>query len=145
MNQSMLYSDMLTYFLDNGVVESNSPKNRKKLYDYLRTNHIKYTTEIIGYTNGRKSLCRWGTGIGWDIGRVVRWIEQKRLLPEDLEEHCRYPFEFDDIKPVFGHMSNSDRADLIIEKWGDAFEWTKWTPFDKCSIRKTIVRITHFI
>jgi len=59
--QSMLFPDMVVFF------ESNSPKNRKKLYSYLEKRNINYNTEIIGYTTGKKDLCRW-TKHGRKIG-----------------------------------------------------------------------------
>ena len=44
---SMTFNQMILYFEVNGFVESNSPKNRKKLYQYL---------EIKESNTGLKSL-----------------------------------------------------------------------------------------
>lgn len=147
MLQAMQYPQMLEVFLQNGVVESNSPKNRKKLYQQLEKDHITWTTEIIGYTAGQKELCRWNgktRKLGWSLSRIVKWIQEKRLLPDDLEKACeRTTFKFEDIKEVFNeNISNKDRYQIFIDKWGDPSGWPKWTPFDYCVLRKTIVRIT---
>ena len=147
----MLYSQMLTVFTQNGVVESDSPKNRKKLYNQLRQDGVKWKTEIIGYTKGERSMSRWLASpgkIGWSLGRVCKWIREKRLLPDDLKEACEHPslceyFKFNDIKEVFNeNMSGRDRFELIEQKWGYNMEWVKYTPFDLCVLHKSIVRIS---
>lgn len=148
MLQAMQYSQMLEIFLQNGIVESNSPKNRRRLYQQLEKDGIDWKSEIIGYTNGEKELCRWNgrkRKLGWDLGRVVKWINEKRLLPDDLEKACgRTTFKFEDIKEVFNeNISNKIRYEIFIDKWGDPSDWSKWTPFDYCVLRKTIVRITR--
>lgn len=147
MSQSMVYSQMLIVFLQYGVVESNSPKNRRRLYEQLKKDQIKWKNEIIGYTTGKKFLCRWvgKRAVGWDLGRIVKWIQEKRLIKEDLEKACQDSdiFNFDDIKEVFNNnMPLKEKYNLIQEKWGNNLEWVKYTPFDMCYIRKTIVRIT---
>lgn len=143
---------MLAVFRQNGMVESDSPKNRKKLYRQLEQDGVKWKTEIIGYTQGEgKSLNRWigGRKIGWDLGRVVKWIREKRLLPDDLKAACESQwmheaFKFDDIKDVFNeNMPGKDRYNLIQRRWGELLEWHKYTPFDNCVLRKSIVRITQ--
>lgn len=142
--QSMKFDDMVAVFLREGVVESDSPKNRKQLHRYLHENRIPYRKEIIGATSGKRTGCRYGYGLHWDLGRVVRWIEAKRLLPKDLEAVCSDIFRFEDISEVFNEkMSNRERYALIKEKWGEDFIYQKYTPFDYCRIRKTIVRVTR--
>lgn len=148
-NQSMTFEKTVKYFEDNGFVESNTPKNRKKFYQYLKDKEVRYRTEIIGYINGRGDMCRWtaGKSIGWDLGRIVKWINDKRILPDDLKQVCnrnhfRDWFSFDDIKDVFNEiMSNRERYDLI-KKMGHNLERIKYTPFDCYPLRKTIVRIS---
>ena len=144
---------MTEVLLIDGVVESNSPDNRRKLYHKLIEQKIKYTTEIIGYTETTKYLNRHADHIGWDLGRVVKWIAHKRILPEDLKTACEIAGEkycFEDVKDVFNpNMSNKERYKIIKEAWGrylytdisrDLYE-DKYTPFDYCYLRKTIVRI----
>lgn len=146
-NQSMTFSQMLNFFETNGYVETNSPKNRKKLYRYLEEKGIPFTTKIVGYSKGKKDLCRWTSGrkIGWDLGRIVKWIDAKRILPEDLQPYCNDIFKFDDIKDVFNEqMSNRERYDLIKDKWNDPYDSAyKYTPFDRPLLRTTIVRIVN--
>lgn len=152
---------MLAVFRQNGMVESDSPKNRKKIYHQLKTDGVKWRTEVIGYTSGEgKSMCRWigsSRKLGWDLERVVKWIREKRLLADDLKAACEVQymnetFKFDDIKevfnenPVFGSnrtLTGRERYALIEEKWGEPLGWIRYTPFDMCGLRKTIVRITR--
>lgn len=143
-NQSLLYEDLKTYLLLHKSCETNSPKNRNKLYSFLQKEGLTYTTEIIGYTNGNKTMNRWTQpSIGWDYGRVAKWINSKRILPEDLKACCNENFIFEDIAAIFDeHMPNKQRIMLLKDKWGEKLEWTKYTPFDNCRLRKTIVRIT---
>ena len=149
-HQSMSVIKMYETLEKDGIVECNSPKNRQKLYLLLNKNKKKFDTEIIGYTNGEKSLCRWlHNAIGWDIGRIVKWISAKRLLADNVNRACinnecmtHVSFNFADIAPAFtNELSNKKKFNLISEKWGEKLESTKYTPFDYCVLRKTILRI----
>lgn len=148
-HQSMKLADMIIAFEHDGVVESNSPKNRKKLYEYLNLKEIKFKREVIGYTDGRKQGSRWvRRDLNWDLGRVVKWIADGRLLAEDLKETVRdsWKYNFEDIQDVFKpEMPTHEKYKLIVEKWGteEEIKDDKWSPFDCCVIRKTIVRITR--
>ncbi|XWV26434.1 hypothetical protein QJ857_gp0635 [Tupanvirus soda lake] len=126
-------------------IESDSPKNRKKLYALLKKNKITYITKIIGYTNGKKNISRWSDRkIGWDLGRVVKWITHKRILESDLMKACEISnnFDFDKIKQIFSEeIPMHEKYNIIQREWGEQLKSHKWTPFDYCYLRKTIVRI----
>ncbi|XWV25173.1 hypothetical protein QJ856_gp0599 [Tupanvirus deep ocean] len=144
--QSMTFEKTFEKLVTNGWVESNSPKNRKKIYALLNEKKINYRTQVIGYTSGKRCLSRWSgcRSIGWDLGRIVKWIAQKRILESDLREACEVSgdFDFDKIKSIFStEVSTHKKYEIIQREWGYRLGWVKWTPFDYCSLRKTIVRI----
>lgn len=171
LNQSMLYQDIQDVLLMDGAVESNSPKNRDKLYSFLQKNKIKYITNIIGYTKGEKYLAnsakRKQYGIKWNIGRIMKWINQGRILLEDVKQACecdengaestdnsidcrcdpnpityRYYFVFDDVKQIFDKtIPYKKRCNILKEQWGEFLLNTDWTPFSRIRLHKTIVRI----
>lgn len=151
-NQSMLYQDTQDVLLMDGIVESNSPKNRDKLYSFLQKNKIKYTTTIIGYTSGSRMLSRYPKHRGeswamkWEIGRIMRWINQKRILPDDVSKRCtdmwNDNFVFNDIKEIFDKtISHKKRYAILKTKWGALLLDSCMTPFSRISLHKTIVRI----
>lgn len=145
---SMLYDDMLKVFLETGTVESNSPKNRKLLYQYMERHGIKYRTEFVRYQNATKDISNWSFNkrCGWDLGRVAKWIEGKRILKEDIKDICdtqlNRSYNFDDISCVFDDNKRCKEIYSIInEKWGEQLSNDKWTPFDLCPLRTRILRI----
>lgn len=146
MNQNLNLEQLIDRFGELGYVECRSPKNRRKLYRYLWKNGIQYKTEIIGYTIGSKSMCRWsGRCMGWDLGRVVKWIKAERITPDDLRKCChKGRYKFEDIEKAFDKdVPMNEKWEIIKKGWGGLIEWDKYTPFDNCPLRKTIVRITR--
>lgn len=149
MSESQLNMGCLENYLyslyDNGVVIVESPKIRKRIYNSLEQQGIKWDTEIIGYTTGYKSIGRSSSKLGWDLGRIAKWIKAKRITYENLEEACNTTnyFNFDDIKDVFnGTMTSPEIYNIIKDKWGEKLIRIGYTPFDMCILRKTIVKIT---
>lgn len=145
-HQSLSVDRMLKELQTKGVVECNSPKNRARLFKLLDQEKIKVKKTIIGYTVGKKDICRWSGSrqIGWDLGRIANWIHNKRLLKTDLQEACKITesFKFEDVESIFDDgLTREQIKDVIEKKWGENLEWIKWTPFDSLHIRKTIVRI----
>jgi hypothetical protein len=146
--QSMSVDKMLAKFEIDGVVESNSPKNRKKLYMLLANKGIPIKTTVIGYTTGTKWLCRSSSKIGWDLKRVAKWISHKRITSDMLREACYRTqegvnayFDFDAIADVFnGTMTRNEIVSTFEREWGDKLD-IKFTPFDYIHLKKTIVRI----
>ncbi len=147
-SHSMTLPQMILAFDRDGTVTSNSPKLRHKLYKRLHDLKIEFATTIVGYTDGNRRLCRWDGSnhkIGWDIGRIAKWICYKRLLQDDLEQQCSRTvdsFNFESIKHVFD--DDKTRAEIVTifnREWGDELIDHKWTPFDTCTLKKTIVQI----
>lgn len=150
-SQSLSVNQMYEKLLQNGEVESNSPKNRLRLYRLLQLKKIPFETKIIGYTSGEKSLSRWsGYKMGWDLGRIIKWIESGRLTREELQRccdlfnqyDCKPRAELSDIENVFNkELNREQKCQLIKNNWDEILDY-KWTPFDYCMLKKTIVRIT---
>lgn len=147
--QSLKYDDMLAVFERDGAIESNSPKNRKRLYAHLRRNRIPFKTEVIGYTRSAKTACRHSTGrtVHWNTKKVARWIEAKRFVRDDVEAECAKPvytgtWSFSDIEAAFTDgLSARQIVAILNEGWGPTLAWSKWSPFDTVPLRKSIVRI----
>ncbi|BCS82991.1 hypothetical protein QLL95_gp1132 [Cotonvirus japonicus] len=144
--QSQSVYSMYESIIRDGYVESNSPKNRNKIYKMLEKSKIKFSKEIIGTTSGSKSLCRWigKGGIGWDIPRIIKWIDDGRLTKEELQRCCDLYLDtnFEEIHEIFDKkIPKNIRCQNLQEKW-DMILDRKWTPFDNCQIQKTIVKIT---
>src|SRR5579864_4794801 len=80
------------------------------------------------------------------MGRIAKWIRDRRLLAEDIEPLCNDIFKFNDIKAIFAeNMTLRDRIAIIEKSWGEmiySYQY-KYTPFDQASLRKTIVKITR--
>lgn len=145
-NQTLRYDDMLDVFLKDGVVESNSSKNRYKLYKYLEEHNIKFKKEIIGYWNSYKKLSWSSETTEKKLKLIVKWISSGRFLPEDIKDGCYTKcFKFDDIKEIFDdNMSNREKYNIIKKKWGEDFNLgLSWSPFSFCPLRNPIVRITR--
>jgi hypothetical protein len=147
-NKSLKYQDMQDVFLADGFIESDSPKNRRKLFTFLQQAKIKYKTEIIGHTSGKRLFARYPRQRGekwavkWNLEIVMRWINQKRILSEDLEKACSEPFIFNDIKEVFDKtIPYQKRYNLLFDKWAELIKNAEWTPFSRLPLRKTIMRI----
>lgn len=147
--------NMFLEFERTSFIISDSPKMRIKFYLLLQKKGIEFKSTIVGYTSGYKSMCRWAgkRRMGWDLGRIAKWIKHKRLLKADLESYCTsdsniciyehtYVWDFDEIKSVFDENKSRNEIKKIIEdNWGCRLESDKWTPFDYLGIKKTIVRI----
>ncbi|AGF85486.1 hypothetical protein QJ854_gp296 [Moumouvirus goulette] len=150
-SQSQSVDKMYQTLINIKSIECNSPKNRNKLYKILKIQNIKFKKKVIGYTTGKKSLCRWSDRrIGWDFKRITKWIISERMIKEEVI-NCFYNY-------ICDHNYNHDRDIKIINQifskklsFREIYEimnvhWNfmindKWTPFDNCHIYKTIVRI----
>ena len=144
---------MYEELLKSGMVECNSPKNRKRLYTLLDIKGLKYSKEIIGYTVGTgrittSLLCGRKFKREIDLPRIMKLIIDKRILAEDLKASCDHLnqhyvcFDFEAIKDIFeNRLSIKDKVELVDKEWGHSIKWEKFTPFDFCPLRKTIVRI----
>lgn len=156
-SQSMNVTKMKQVLEKTGVVESNSPKNRKLLYKLLQKEHIPFYTKVIGYTGGTKTLnpnaCNGKrTGLGYDLGRVTKWIYSKRILKDDLKKACETAYsshDFKSIESAFDEGLTMDEIRTILRNgWGDKKNTSlnntgsKYGPLDSCALQKTIVRIT---
>ena len=147
-NMDIKINNLINILLTYGFIICNSPKIMKFLHDKLQKMKLKVRTEIVGDTGGKKDLCRWASGkhqIGWDFGRIAKWIHQKRLTYEILKEGCvkcgNDTFNFDDVTEAFGNKSLKEIRGIISDKWGEYLRWTKWTPFDWCYIINPIKKI----
>ena len=95
--------------------------------------------------------------MGYDLGRIAKWIIAKRLLYRDLaciSEYYSDRFNVKDIEKAFsGTLSKKEIMDLFLEKWGNVrnyrndngtgyIEPNKYGPIDDCVLSKTIVIIT---
>jgi hypothetical protein len=148
---SLAYPELMTKFMRDGVVESNSPKLRKKLYTHLRQERINFTTEIVAYLPTTKEMKYYYDG---GLGRVTRWIVARRILADDLRKVCeRYYnhieadgtriYVFDDIKAAFEPGLSGRQVYSIIDRaWGRWLKSEKYGPFCHCPIYKTVVRIS---
>lgn len=150
-NKSLKYNDMRDCFLIDGTIESDSPKNRRKLFEYLQKNKIRYVSEIIGYTKGSRLLSRSPRCQGerwarkWDVGILIRWINQKRILIEDVKSKCKEMnelYNFEDIQDIFDTtISCKRRCAILEEKWGERLYSGLYTPLSRLPLRKTILCI----
>ncbi|ALD62312.1 hypothetical protein ml_510 [Mollivirus sibericum] len=146
------YENMLAVFERDGEVVSDSPKNRLRLYRHLGLVGIDFTKELVGYTAGERSLCRRSGSrpIRWNTKLLVKWINQGRILAEDLRECCqgdyydeRFPFE--QVEPLFApsHTMTREEQSLLLERiWDGRMLEDHLTPFDRCVLRKSVIRIT---
>jgi len=143
---SMSVDQMYKTLIEEGKVYSNSPKNRKKLYTLLKQKGISYHGKITGSITTSRTLNRWidKKTHAWDLGRVARWIVNKRLVKEDLEEICEWnsSFPFHSIAQVFHTRSYKDIHQILQREWGEALQYCKYTPFDYVALRTTIAMIS---
>jgi hypothetical protein len=145
---SMSVEKMYKTLIKEGKVSSNSAKNRKKLYILLKQKGILYHVKITESIKTTRTLNRW---IGfqmhaWDLGRVARWIVNKRLVKEDLKEICERDFyssfPFHSIAQVFSTRSYKEIYQILQREWGNGIEIHKYAPFDYVSLRTTIAMIS---
>lgn len=137
---SLIYSDLLVKLLKEGSVETNSPKNRKKLYKYLKDANIDYMTEIVGYSadsSSHNGLIYWNKG---KIGMVAKLIAQKRILYKDLSDS--YGETKVKLLPAFQQGLQPYEIYEIIEKSLGYDLDAKYNIFTASACRKTIKRIT---
>ncbi|AGC01808.1 hypothetical protein H012_gp657 [Acanthamoeba polyphaga moumouvirus] len=150
-SQSLSVDKMYNILTSIKSVECNSPKNRKKLYKILKTQNIKFKKEVIGYTSGKKSLCRWsGRRMGWDFKRITKWIISGRMNKTEvinnfdnfiLDKNYNRDRNLELIEQIFSkELSFQEIYNILIINWSFMIK-DKWTPFDNCYIYKTIVRI----
>uniref|UniRef100_A0A6G6ABN6 Uncharacterized protein n=1 Tax=Borely moumouvirus TaxID=2712067 RepID=A0A6G6ABN6_9VIRU len=149
--QSLNVEKMYNILINTKSVESNSPKNRKILYQILKTQNIKFKKEVIGYTSGKKSLCRWsGRRMGWDFKRITKWIISDRMNKIEVINNfnnftCDKNYDCDKnlelINQIFSkELSFQEIYKIMLTNWNFMIS-DKWSPFDNCHIYKTIVRI----
>lgn len=152
----MNVSDMHKTLIDEGVVESNSPKNRLKLYQLLNSSKINYSKTTIGYSPSQKTICRLSGGrlSKWNVAQIIKWITTGKLPKEEIESGCnlyntiysrtsdsKYYANILDIEFVFNKkLTNRIKTIMLEEKWGHILD-CKTCPFDYCSLKKPIVRI----
>ena len=76
--------DAFHFFLDpllrDGSVDCPSPKIRRRIYKYLKSNDIPFTKENIGYTDGERTVDEMGCG---HPPRLLHMIDSKRILRQD--------------------------------------------------------------
>lgn len=149
---SLSYPQMLEVFMADGQVTSDSPKNRRDLYRHLKSRDIQFTTKIVGYTLGQRSLCRWAAykAMRWNTKVLAKWIDAGRILADDVRQNTDgYPYddyEFSDVEPAFADgLTRDEREAILKQAWNGALSDpdVKWTPFDRCTLRKTIVHISR--
>jgi hypothetical protein len=143
---------MLAEFMTEGNVTSDSPKNRRKLYQHLQNEGIQFKSEIVGYTSGERSLCRWSGNkpMRWNTAVLAKWIAAGRIRADNVRHNTEDPpyyddYSFDDVEPAFAAgLTRDERETILKQAWDGALsdKDVKWTPFDRCSLYKTIVCIT---
>ncbi|AFX92374.1 hypothetical protein CE11_00344 [Megavirus courdo11] len=157
-NQCMNVEQMYKTLLSDGFVESNSPKNRMKLYKLLEQSDIKITKKTIGYNPSTKTICRLSGGrlSKWNTMQIIKWVSTGKLpefevqygcdmynqiYTELIQEKPEFCANLEDIKFIFEkNLSHKEKNKLIKEKW-DLILDMKTCPFDYCSLKKPIVRI----
>lgn len=157
-NQCMSVEQMYKTLLNDGVVESNSPKNRIKLYKLLEQSNIKITKKTIGYNPSIKTICRLSGGrlSKWNTMQIIKWISTGKLPEFEVQNGCdtynqiytnliqenpELCANFGDIKFIFEkNLSHQEKNILIKKKWNLILDM-KTCPFDYCSLKKPIVRI----
>nr|AEX63002.1 hypothetical protein mv_R800 [Moumouvirus Monve] len=152
----MSVSDMYKTLMKEGVVESNSPKNRLKLYQLLNNSEINYSKITIGYSPSQKFISRLNGGrlSKWNPTQIIKWISTGKLPREEIEKGCnlyntiysynsdsKYYAKISDIEFVFDKkLTNRIKTIMLEEKWSHILN-CKTCPFDYCSLKKPIVRI----
>lgn len=128
-----------------GSVICESPKLRKHLYALLGRSKLRFNVEVTGYTSGTKRLCRWcrHKSLGWDLGRITKWIGAQRLIKDEIKTLCDGErFVFSNIEAAWTpRLTRRQRHEIIVNGWGESLD-LKHTPFDNAVLHKTIVRIT---
>ncbi|AZL89509.1 hypothetical protein QKC54_gp0308 [Megavirus baoshan] len=157
-NQCMNVDQMYKTLLSNGFVESNSPKNRMKLYKLLEQSDIKIIKKTIGYNPSTKTICRLSSGrlSKWNTMQIIKWISTGKLPEFEVQNGCdlynqiyanlfqenpKLCANLGDIKFIFEKkLSHQEKKKLMEEKWESILDM-KTCPFDYCSLKKPIVRI----
>jgi hypothetical protein len=156
-HQSLSVDKMLEVLLKDKVVESNSPKNRKKLYSRLQQMGLKYKVTIIGYTSGERCAKFIRSTGNWDVRRIAKWIVDKRLCKEDLKSACDISnqywtgwnkddvehYKFKDVESIFEPgQTRRQIMDIINTVWAEPIkDYDKTVPLNFAIIRKTIASI----
>ncbi|AVL94661.1 hypothetical protein ma275 [Moumouvirus australiensis] len=154
--QCMSVQDMYKTLIQDGIVESNSPKNRLKLYQLLDSSKINYSKTTIGYSPSYKFISRLSGGrlSKWNAAQIIKWISTGKLPREEIKKGCdlyntifthtfdsKYHANISDIEFVFDKkLTNRIKTLMLEEKWGHILDCKK-CPFDYCSLKKPIVRI----
>ncbi|ANB50456.1 hypothetical protein [Powai lake megavirus] len=157
-NQCMSVEQMYKTLLSDGFVESNSPKNRMKLYKLLEQSDIKITKKTIGYNPSTKTISRLsGSRLSkWNTAQIIKWISTGKLPEFEVQNGCdiynqiyakliqekpEFCAKIEDIKFIFEKkLSHKEKKMLVKEKWNFILDM-KTCPFDYCSLKKPIVRI----
>ena len=136
---SMPYNELLEFLLRDGSVETNSPKNRIRLYEYLRMNKIDFYTEIIGYSKDsttHNGLKYWNKS---KLGMVAKLIAQKRILYGDLQDYGG--IEKTELLPAFRDGLLPWEIYQILNGFSERLDW-KYNIFTCSPVTKTVKRIT---
>jgi len=84
--QTLPLKDTIRILIQQSFVICRSAKTRRQVYKYLHARNISFQRQIIGHTDQRKLVWRPPNGIGWSVGRLVKWVESKRILQEDVRD-----------------------------------------------------------
>ena len=134
----------------------NSSSNAGRVVQRLQAAGHLVTRRILGYTTGRKRLCRWiwGMQYNWGLKRIATCIRNGRLLAAEVEKEAisrgnfgygehRPLYDFEQIRAAWsGVLSRNEIMELIREHWGQMLEDDKYTPFDNCNLANPIVLLT---
>lgn len=132
-----------------------APKVRKLMYRRLKTQGLRWESEAIGATGGRKVLSPWIAArrneIGYSPGRIFRWLEGERLDEEELVHAYRQYSSWSeysgvsevDVRELFDAEARRDpvRKERIFETLRRLMPSNKYGPFDNVGITKAIKRI----
>jgi hypothetical protein len=147
-NYGMSLHDMKVELALYDSVVSNSPKNRKRLYDFLESQNITFHREVVGYTEGKKRL--WQARDDWDPRRIAKWIGGRRLDKKEVQAAFRAfqkrgheLMHFEDIQDAWNPgLSDSERHGIMDAWWKAGAEHSRVHPFQDCFLYTTIVRVS---
>jgi len=124
----------------NRTIICGSPKLRKRLYQILAEEKLGYTKSVIAYTNGKKDLGK----IGFDAGRLAKWIESKRLLKDEVEKvyNQYHHLKFQDIEPAWTPGLSREAIRDILEPVCSKDINDGTSPFRFVNLHKAVVRIS---
>lgn len=146
---------LLRILMQEGEVVCESPKVRKLMYRRLEAQGVRWESETIGTTGGRKPLNPWlwgvRPGLGYSPGRIFHWLEGERLDQDELVHAYRQYSSWSeyskvseaDIRELFDPEARRDpvRKEHIFETLRELMPENKYGPFDSVGITKVIKRI----